>query len=284
MTDITNVGVVGAGAMGAGIAEVCALGGAHVVVVEVNEVVVARAKGNIEQSMAKAVSRGKLTDDASAAALGRLIFVTDVAALDDRQLVIEAIIEVESAKIDLFGSLDRVTPAGCLLASNTSSIPIIHLAKATQRPELVLGMHFFNPAPVQPLVEIVRSLLTSDATTDAASAFTTTTLGKRVIHCKDRAGFVVNLLLVPYLFHAIRMLDAGLATVKEIDDGMRYGCAHPMGPLELCDLVGLDIAKAVGDVLYEEWGEASYAPPPLLRRMVSAGWLGRKTKRGFYDY
>lgn len=282
--NIERVGVVGAGTMGAGIAEVCARGGVDVVVVELNDEIVTRASAKITESFNKSVARGKMTEADCASALGRLRFSTELRAMADRDLVIEAVIESEDEKVAVFQTLDQLTPAHCVLASNTSSIPIIRLAKATGRPAQVVGMHFFNPAPVQPLVEVVTSLMTSAETAAAVSDFCTGVLNKHVIRCKDRAGFVVNLLLVPYLLHAIRMYDQGFATARDIDDGMRHGCAHPMGPLELCDLIGLDTIKAVADVLYEEWGEPTYAAPPLLKRMVSAGLLGRKSGAGFYEY
>jgi 3-hydroxybutyryl-CoA dehydrogenase len=281
---IEHVGVVGAGTMGSGIAEVCARAGLDTVVVDVDDEFVQSARGKIEKSLDRSVAKGQLDQAARDATLGRLHFGTDLGAMADRDLVIEAIIESEPDKVAVFQTLDKVLPKHAILATNTSSIPIIRLAKATQRGELVLGMHFFNPAPVQPLVELVRSLATSPDTLAKAETFCRDVLGKHTIQCDDRAGFVVNALLVPYLLSAIRMLDSGFASASEIDDGMRYGCAHPMGPLALCDLIGLDTIKAVADVLYEEWNEPLYAPPPLLKRMVSAGLLGRKTGRGFFTY
>jgi 3-hydroxybutyryl-CoA dehydrogenase len=197
--------------------------------------------------------------------------------------VIEVIIEDEIAKLELFSQLDKVVQPSGILATNTSSIPIINLAAATTRGDQVLGMHFLNPAPVQPLVELVRSRQTSDATLEIVGALAAGPLGKNVIGCRDRAGFVVNRLLVPYLLAAIRMHDEGVSR-EDIDDGMKYGCGHPMGPLTLCDLIGLDTIKSVAQVLYDEFKDPSYAPPPLLMRMVSANELGRKTGKGFYDY
>lgn len=284
MTEIKRVAVIGAGTMGSGIAEACAKGGAETIVVELNADVLARSEANITGSLDKAVARGKATEADREGTLSRMRFSTSIDDLADRDLVIEAIIESEPAKVSLFQSLDRITPPSCILATNTSSIPIINLATATSRGDKVVGIHFFNPAQVQPLVEVVRALTTSDSTVSAAADFCTATLGKKVIHCGDRAGFIVNRLLVPYLLSAIRMLDSGLATARDIDDGMKGGCAHPMGPLELSDLVGLDTLKAVADVLHEEWNEPHYAAPPLLKRLVAAGRLGRKTKAGFYDY
>ena len=280
---ISRVGVVGAGTMGSGIAEVAAKSGVDTVVVEVNPEALAAGRRRIDDSVARMVTKGKLSEQESAEILGRFTFTTELSDLDDADLVIEAIIEDEGAKLGLFEQLDKIVPTAGLLASNTSSIPIINLASATSRPEQVLGMHFFNPATVQPLVELVSSLHTSDAAIDAVRDFATDTLGKNVIGCRDRAGFVVNRLLVPYLLAAIRMHDEGVPAA-DIDDGMKYGCAHPMGPLELCDLIGLDTIKLVADVLYDEFKDSADAAPPLLKRMVSAGDLGRKTGRGFYDY
>lgn len=280
---ISRVGVVGAGTMGSGIAEVAAKSGCDTVVVEANPDALAAGRHRIDGSLGRMVSKGKLSEGDSAQVLSRFTFTTEIGDLGDRDLVIEAIIEDEAAKLDLFGKLDGIVPPTGILASNTSSIPIINLASATGRGEQVLGMHFFNPATIQPLVELVSSLRTSEATIDAVRDFATDVLGKNVIGCRDRAGFVVNRLLVPYLLAAIRMHDEGVPAA-DIDDGMKYGCAHPMGPLELSDLIGLDTIKLVADVLYDEYKDATHAPPPLLKRMVSAGDLGRKTGRGFYDY
>lgn len=282
--EITRIGVVGAGTMGSGIAEVCARSGLDTKVVELSPELVERGQARVIGSMDKALARGRLTDEERDRAVSLLSFSSDLGTFDDRDLVIEAIVEAEDEKVSVFRTLDKVTPAHAVLASNTSSIPIIRLATVTGRPDQVVGMHFFNPAPVQPLVEIVRCLRTSDETVEAVQALAEGPLGKHVIHCRDRAGFIVNRLLVPYLLAAIRMLDSGEASREDIDNGMRFGCAHPMGPLELCDLVGLDTVKAVADVMFEEFKEPLYAPPPLLNRMVSAGKLGRKTNEGFYDY
>ena len=282
---IHRVGVVGCGLMGSGIAEVCARAQLDVVVVEANDEGLDAGRRRVEQSMSRAVRAGKLSSEQLDAALGRMRFSVDIDDLADRELVVEAVMEAEAAKLEVFGRLDRVVddPAA-ILASNTSSIPIMKLAMATKRPHAVLGIHFFNPVPVLKLVEVVTSLLTSPDTEARADAFAAAQLGKRVIHSKDRAGFIVNALLVPYLLSGIRMLESGFATADDIDAGMVEGCAHPMGPLALSDLIGLDTIKAVAESLYGEFKEPLYAPPPLLQRMVEAGLLGRKTGRGFYEY
>jgi 3-hydroxybutyryl-CoA dehydrogenase len=280
-----RVGVVGCGLMGSGIAEVAARAGLDVTVVEFDAAAAERGLARIESSLATAVDRGKLADAARDAALDRIELTSDIDALADRELVVEAVTENEAAKVAVFERLDKVVASGdAVLASNTSSIPIMKLAMATQRPEAVVGLHFFNPVPVLKLVELVPSLLTAGGTIDRVERFATEVLGKRVIRSQDRAGFVVNALLIPYLLSAIRMLESGFATAEDIDAGMVEGCAHPMGPLHLSDLIGLDTTMAVAESLYEEFKEPLYAPPPLLSRMVDAGLLGRKTGRGFYDY
>jgi 3-hydroxybutyryl-CoA dehydrogenase len=271
--------------MGSGIAEVAARAGLDVVVVDADETSVKAGRGRVEASLANAVRRGKLDADGATRALEALTFETDLAALADRQLVIEAVTEAEAVKTSVFRSLDElVEDPAAILASNTSSIPIMKLGMATRRPEQVVGLHFFNPVPVLPLVELVSSLVTSPATTAAASSFASDALGKHVIRSQDRAGFIVNALLIPYLLSAIRMLESGFATPEDIDTGMVQGCAHPMGPLALADLIGLDTTMAVAESLYEEFKEPLYAPPPLLSRMVEAGLLGRKSGRGFHTY
>jgi 3-hydroxybutyryl-CoA dehydrogenase len=281
---IERVGVVGCGLMGAGIAEVCARQGLEVIVVESDDAAVKAGRGRIEASLANAVRRGKLGPEGEGVAREALTFATDLARLADRDLVIEAVSESEGLKTSVFRSLDEVVESPmAILASNTSSIPIMKLAMSTRRPEQVVGMHFFNPVPVLPLVELVSSLVTHESTTTAAASFAEQ-LGKRVIHSQDRAGFIVNALLVPYLLSAIRMLESGFATAGDIDAGMVEGCAHPMGPLALADLIGLDTTMAVADSLYEEFKEPLYAAPPLLCRMVEAGLLGRKSGRGFHTY
>lgn len=282
---IERVGVIGGGLMGAGIAEVCARSGLDVLVTEVSEDAAAAARARIEKSLARAVKAGKADEQDAERALSRISVVVGLAELADRQLVIEAATENEALKLGVFQELDRIVlDEDAILASNTSSIPISKLSVATRRPAQVVGVHFFNPAPVQRLVEIIPSLLTSAQTTDRVVHFAGSVLGKTVVRAKDRAGFVVNALLIPYLLSAVRMFEAGHATAEDIDNGMVLGCAHPMGPLRLLDLVGLDTAKFAAQSMYAEYGEAHYAPPALLSRMVEAGLLGRKTGRGFYDY
>jgi 3-hydroxybutyryl-CoA dehydrogenase len=271
--------------MGSGIAEVCARAGLDVVVREAHAEAAEAGLGRITASLDRAVGSGKLDADARDAALARIRLTTDVGELHDRQLVVEAVAEDEELKIEVFGQLDKVvTDSTAILASNTSSIPIMKLGMATQRPEQVIGIHFFNPVPVLRLVELVTSLLTSADTTERSSVFAAEVLHKRVIRSQDRAGFVVNALLIPYILSAIRMLESGFATADDIDTGMVEGCAHPMGPLRLADLIGLDTTQAVAESLYAEFKEPLYSSPPLLSRMVEAGLLGRKAGRGFYDY
>lgn len=285
MPEITRVGVAGCGLMGSGIAEVCARGGLDVVVREVDDAAATAGRARIQASLARAVKAGKLTAEDRDAALARIRVTTQLEDLADRELVIEAATENPAVKAALFAELDRAAERpDVILATNTSSIPIIQVAQATTRPERVVGVHFFNPVPVQRLVEVIPSVLTSPEAVERVTALVTKTLGKTVIKAPDRSGFVVNALLVPYLLAAIRMLDSGYATAEDIDLGMTLGCAHPMGPLRLSDLIGLDTLKAVADSMYEEYREPVYAPPPLLRRMTDAGLLGRKSGRGFYDY
>jgi 3-hydroxybutyryl-CoA dehydrogenase len=269
--------------MGTGIAEVCARAGLDVVVSESSEVAAAVGRTRLEKSLLHAQERGKI--DSAAEVLDRIRVVDNLQALADRDLVVEAILEEEAAKVALFKELDKVvTSPHALLASNTSSIPIMKLAVATSRPSHVLGVHFFNPVPVLSLVELVPSLLTADESTERARTFVEKTLGKHAIDCRDRAGFVVNALLIPFVLSAIRMLESGFATAADIDEGLVRGAAHPQGPLALADLIGLDTVKAVAESLYDEFKEPLYASPPLLARMVDAGLLGRKTGRGFHTY
>jgi 3-hydroxybutyryl-CoA dehydrogenase len=281
---IERVGVVGAGTMGAGIAEVCLLGGFETVVVESTAEFADAGRARMSASLDKAHSRDKITEEQRADAEARLTVSSDLNAMESVDIVIEAIVEEYNAKAEVFALLDKILPERAVMATNTSSIPIIDLAVTTERPDKVLGLHFFNPAQVQPLVEVIRCLTTSDETVVIADDFAISGLGKQIIHTRDRAGFVVNRLLVPYLLRAISMLDRGMVTKEDIDLGMRAGCAHPMGPLELCDLIGLDTIKAVADVMHAEYHERSHAAPPLLKRMVAAGHLGRKTGIGFYTY
>lgn len=283
--DIRRVGVVGSGLMGAGIAEVCARSGLDVVVREITPEAAAAGRRRITASLDKAVRAGKLTDANREAALGRIRVTADLDALADRDAVVEAVAEDERLKTDVFAGLDKVVAReDALLASNTSSIPIMKLAMATTRPQQVIGVHFFNPVPVLKLVEIVPSLLTSEQTMARSEEFVQATLGKQPIRARDRAGFIVNALLVPYLLSAIRMVESGAASTEDIDTGMVLGCAHPMGPLRLADLIGLDTLAAIADSMYEEYKEPLYSAPPLLLRMVEAGLLGRKSGRGFHQY
>ncbi len=282
---IERIGVVGCGLMGSGIAEVCARAGFDVLVHEVDAAAAERGRDRLVKSLDRAVTANKLQNAERDSAVSRLGFTTDLADFAERDLIVEAVVENEDAKLDVFRALDKVVTApDAILASNTSSIPIMKLAMATSRPANVIGMHFFNPVPVMNLVEVVTSLLTSEDTQAAIGAFANEQLHKRVIHSQDRAGFIVNALLIPYLLSAIRMLESGFATAADIDAGMVEGCNHPMGPLALADLIGLDTTMAVAESLYDEFREQLYAPPPLLARMCEAGLLGRKVGRGFYEY
>jgi 3-hydroxybutyryl-CoA dehydrogenase len=271
--------------MGSGIAEVCARAGASVVVLEVDEAAGGRTRDRVARSLARATAAGKLDEADAEAALDRIRTTIVDADLADRSILVEAATENEALKLGIFRRLDAcVEDEDALLCSNTSSIPIMKLAMATGRPHAVVGLHFFNPAPVLRLVELIESLLTAPETAERAERFATEELGKTVIRSRDRAGFIVNSLLIPYILSAIRMTESGFATPHDIDSGMVLGCNHPMGPLALADLIGLDTTRAVADSLYEEFKEPLYAPPPLLLRMVDAGLLGRKAGRGFYDY
>ncbi len=283
--EITRVGVVGCGLMGSGIAEVSARAGLDVVVVEADARAAVAGRARIDASLEKAVARHKIDADSAALVAKRLVVSADRDALADRDLVVEAVPEDESLKESTFAWLDAVVASPeAILATNTSSIPIMKLAMATARRSQVVGLHFFNPVPVLPLVELVSSLVTSDRTVDTVERLAREVLGKHVIHSQDRAGFIVNALLIPYLLSAIRMLESGFATAEDIDEGMVRGCAHPMGPLALCDLIGCDTTLAVAESMYTEFKEPLYAPPPLLSRMVDAGLLGRKSGHGFYEY
>ena len=278
-----RVGIVGAGFMGSGIAEAAAHAGIDVVVHEPHAEPLARSRERIAGSLDRAAARGTIEATEVAGALRRVSHSTELGDLRGCELVVEAVTEDERIKIDVFRRLDELVPADVILASNTSSIPIANLAGATARPHLVLGLHFFSPVPVMKLVEVVPALPTSLDAIAAAEALVRQ-LGKHPIRAKDRAGFLVNALLIPYLVAAIRRYDDGLATREDIDDGMKLGCGHPMGPLTLCDFIGLDVIDGICTSLYEEYKREEYASPPLLKRMVAAGCLGRKNGKGFYDY
>jgi 3-hydroxybutyryl-CoA dehydrogenase len=285
VSDIRNIGVIGCGLMGSGIAQVCACAGLAVRVAETNQDAMESGRARLVNSLDTAVRREKLTEDQRQAALERLSFTTDLTELAGSDLVVEAVIEREEVKTQVFTTLDRVVrQPDAILASNTSSMSITTLAAATSRPEQVIGLHFFNPAPVQRLVEVIPALTTSQQTITRVRELADNILGKQTILAPDRSGFVVNALLVPYLLSAVRMYQSGIATAEDIDQGMEAGCAHPMGPLRLCDLIGLDTLVSIAEAMYTEYREPAYAAPPLLRRMVSAGRLGRKSGRGFYHY
>src|SRR5580693_9314207 len=271
--------------MGSGIAEVTAGAGAQVLVIESDDDTLEAGRQRIAKSLARAVASLKLTDDDAARIQSNLTFSTNISDLKDREMVIEAVAENETLKLDVFRRIDEaVADPNAILATNTSSIPIITVAMATKRPQQVVGMHFFNPVPVLRLVEVISSLRTSPETTERTIDYVRGVLGKKVITSPDRAGFVVNALLIPYLLSAIRMVEAGYASAEDIDTGMVEGCAHPMGPLALTDLIGLDTTLAVAESLYEEFKEPHLAPPPLLSRMTQAGLMGRKSGQGFFSY
>ncbi len=280
---IDRIGVVGGGQMGGGIAEVAARTGVDVVVREADAALASAARSRVEKSLARAVERGKLAEDERDAALSRLSYTTSVGDFDGCGLIVEAIPEDLAAKEEVFRALDGVAGPDAVLATNTSSIPIMRIALATGRPESVVGLHFFNPVPVMELVEVIPSLATSEETVARAVGFAEA-LGKRVVRAPDRAGFIVNALLVPFLLDAVRMYEEGHATAEDIDTGLRYGANHPMGPLALCDLIGNDTMLGVADAMHAETHLPHHAAPQLLRRMVEAGRLGRKAGRGFYDY
>jgi 3-hydroxybutyryl-CoA dehydrogenase len=282
-SDVRTVGVIGCGVMGSGIVEVCAKAGLDVVVIEIDEEHMATGRQRIETSMARAVERGKLDEAERDAALAR---ITDARALDELagvDLAIEAATESLETKLGIFRRLDELTRPDVVLATNTSSLPIAELAAVTKRVDKVVGLHFFNPPPVMKLLEVVRALTTSDETIAFCTAVGER-LGKRTVLAKDRAGFIVNFLLIPYLNSAVRMLDEGFASREDIDAGVELGLGHPMGPLKLLDLIGLDTAVHVSNVLYDEFKDPIYAAPTLLKRMVTAGYLGKKSGKGFYDY
>ena len=280
---IKKVGVLGCGLMGAGIAEVAAAAGCDVVVREVSDELLEKGRGRIERSLGKAVEKGKLEERKRDAILGRIRGVIELGGLRDCDLVIEAIVENLEEKRRTFAALDEEVKKSALFASNTSSLTITEIAVATRRPDRFVGLHFFNPVPRMPLVEVVRTLLTSDEAVDRATAFVRA-LGKEPIACGDNSGFIVNRLLVPYLLDAVRAYEEGVGSIEDIDRGMQLGCGHPMGPLTLLDFVGLDTTYYIANIMFEEYREKRFAPPPLLKRMVKAGRLGRKSGRGFYEY
>ncbi len=281
---IERVGIVGAGAMGSGIIEVVAKAGVAVVARDISPEAVEAGRGRVIASLDKAVDRGKLDAGDRDAAVDRITWTSALADLGGCDLVIEAAVENLELKRTIFAELETVLSTDAIMATNTSSIPVVDIAMATTRPERVLGVHFFNPAPVMKLVEVIATERTDEAVVDSVMAFVADVLGKRVVPSRDRAGFVVNALLVPYICQAIAMFDTGHASATDIDDAMVLGAGHPMGPFALADLIGLDVCLAVAESLHEEYAERVYAPPPLLRRMVAAGHLGRKTGRGFHHY
>jgi len=283
MTAFGQVGVVGAGLMGGGIAQVSAVAGYATIVRDVNDDLLARARRTIEQSLTKFVEKQKLTAEVAAAARGRLSFTTDLLAFRSTDLVIEAVTEDLEIKNRLWAELDQICPLAAVFASNTSSLPIGAQAAATTRPDRFVGLHFFSPVPLMPLVEVIRAAGTSDETFDRATTWVRS-LGKEAIAAKDTPGFIVNRLLIPYLMDAIRALEHGVGRVTDLDLGMKLGAGHPMGPLTLADMVGLDVCLRVADIMFAEFREPQYAPPRLLRQLVGDGLLGRKTGRGFYDY
>ncbi len=280
---IEKVGVLGCGLMGAGIAEVCAKAGHSTVIREVDKKFLEQGMARIEKSLGKAVDKGKLNAEERAEALSRISGTTELEPLADCDLVIEAIIESLQEKVETFAALDKTVQETALFASNTSSLTITQIAMATQRTERFVGLHFFNPVPVMKLVEVVRTLMTSDETMQRALDFVSG-LGKEGVSCRDNSGFIVNRLLVPYLLDAIRALDEGVGSIEDIDKAMQLGCGYPMGPLTLLDFVGLDTTYYIANIMFEEYREKRFAPPPLLKQMVQAGRCGRKSGRGFYEY
>jgi 3-hydroxybutyryl-CoA dehydrogenase len=281
--DIQKVGVIGCGIMGSGIVEVCAKAGAEVTYVEISDEQAERGRAKIEKSLGKAVDRGKIPAELRDEALGRITGSTDLGELGDSDLVIEAATENLETKLEIFRTLDKVTRPEVVLATNTSSLPIIQMAMVTERPDKVIGTHFFNPPPVMKLLEVIRAITTSDETVELVAGFAER-IEKTTVYAKDRAGFIVNYLLTYYLNSAIRMLDEEFATKEDIDTAVKLGLSHPLGPFELLDLIGLDTMMSVAEVLFDEFRDPDVAPPPLARRMVQAGFLGRKTGKGFYDY
>lgn len=283
MTTITRVGVLGCGLMGSGIAQAAAAAGFPTTVRDVERSFLDRGRAAIDQSLAKLVEKGKLDADTRRGALDRLTFTTELGELRDCDLVIEAVTEDLALKLELWTALDTICPPATIFATNTSSLTLAAMAAATSRPDRFVGLHFFNPVPLMPLVEVVRTVTTSGEAYERAFAFARA-IGKEPVAARDGSGFIVNLLLVPYLMDAVRALERGVASTADIDTAMRLGCGYPMGPLTLLDLIGLDTAARIAEIMVDEYHEARYAPPPLLRRMVAVGWYGRKTGRGFYDY
>ena len=283
MSEIKKVGVLGCGLMGSGIAELCAKAGYKTAVREVSDEFVKKGRAAIEKSLGRAVEKGKLDADERDQILERISMTTSLSDLKDVDIVIEAVVEDLDIKREMFGELDRVCPQSTIFASNTSSLTITDMAAATSRPDRMVGLHFFNPVPVMKLVEVVRTIATSQETFDKAMAFASS-LGKEAVACKDNSGFIVNRLLVPYMLDSIRALESGVGSLTDIDKAMQLGCGHPMGPFVLADFVGLDMLLRIGEIMFDEYRETRFAPPPLLRRMISAGFHGRKTGRGFYDY
>jgi 3-hydroxybutyryl-CoA dehydrogenase len=281
--EIGKVGVVGCGLMGSGISEICARAGYNVVVREVVDNLLQKGLARVRKSLSRAVDRGKATQEEMDRALARLTGTLDLADFADCDLVVEAAVENMAVKKEIFARLDSVLPPHAILASNTSSLCITEMASVTQRGSQVLGIHFFNPVPVMPLIEFVRTILTSDETMEIAHQFGAS-LGKTMVTAKDTPGFIVNRLLVPYILDAVRVYENGLATREDIDTAIKLGLNHPMGPLTLLDFVGLDTTLFIADAMFEEYKDPRYAAPPLLRRMVLAGHLGRKSGKGFYDY
>jgi 3-hydroxybutyryl-CoA dehydrogenase len=281
--ELEQIGVVGCGLMGSGIAEVCAKAGYRVVVREISDELLQKGLDRIQRSLSKAIARGKSTDEQAEQTLARIQGTLDLADLSDSDLVVEAAVENMGIKKEIFAQLDSILPSPAILASNTSSLCITEIASATRREDKVLGIHFFNPVPVMPLIEFVRTILTSDETMEVAHQFGAS-LGKIMVTAKDTPGFIVNRLLIPYLLDAVRVYEDGLASREDIDNAIKLGLNHPMGPLTLLDFVGLDTCLFISDAMYEEYKDPRYAAPPLLRRMVLAGRLGRKSGQGFYDY
>jgi 3-hydroxybutyryl-CoA dehydrogenase len=281
--DVKKIGVIGCGIMGSGIVEVCAKAGTEVTYVEVDDERVEQGRARIQKSLDRAVERGKLSEDDRGGILGAIHGTADYEDIGDSDLVIEAATEELDTKLEIFRTLDGITRDDIVLATNTSSLPIVQMATQTKRPDKVVGMHFFNPPPILKLLELIRAITTSDETMDFARGFAER-LGKTVVVAKDRAGFIVNYLLTYYLNSAIRMLEEEFATKEDIDTAVKLGLGHPMGPFELLDLIGLDTMMAVAEVLYDEFRDPDVAPPPMARRMVHAGFLGRKSGKGFYEY